>query len=65
MSLNIEIIEMKDILDDLTIEKFFNIIQKKTFISNNIKKKLIKGFKNKGILNIRILKLYYEKNNKN
>ena len=57
--------ENKKLNDDLTIEKFFNLIQKKTFISNNIKKKLIKGFKKKGILNLRILKLYYEKNNKN
>lgn len=54
--------ETNKINNNDTIEVFFDIIQKNANISNTIKKKLIKAFKKKGILNVRVLKLFYDKN---
>ena len=47
--------------ENLSIDEFFEKVQKETNIQNNIKIKLIKAFKKKGILNIKILMLFYEK----
>ena len=47
--------------ENLSIDEFFEKVQKETNIPNNIKKKLINAFKKKGILNIKILMLFYEK----
>ena len=47
--------------NNLSIEDFFEIVQKETNITNNIKKKLVNTFKKKGILNVKILILFYEK----
>jgi hypothetical protein len=47
--------------DNLSIEDFFEKVQKETNIPNNIKKKLVNAFKKKGILNVKILILFYEK----
>ena len=46
-----------------TIDTFFNVVQKSTGVSNVIKKKLIKAFRKKGILNVRILVLAFNKYN--
>ena len=47
--------------DNLSIDEFFEKVQKETNIPNNIKKKLVNAFKKKGILNVKILLLFYEK----
>ena len=47
--------------ENLSIEDFFEKVQKETNIPNNIKKKLVNAFKKKGILNVKILMLFYEK----
>ena len=44
-----------------SIDEFFGKVQKETNIPNNIKKKLVNAFKKKGILNVKILLLFYEK----
>ena len=44
-----------------SIEDFFEKVQKETNIPNNIKKKLVKAFKKKGIFNVKILILFYKK----
>ena len=44
-----------------SIDDFFERVQKETNIPNNIKKKLVNAFKKKGILNVKILILFYEK----
>ena len=46
-----------------TIDTFFNVVQKNTGVSNGIKKKLVKAFRKKGILNVRILALAFNKYN--
>lgn len=51
-----------EIRENEMIEEFFNRIQKETSISTFVKKKLIKAFKSKGILNVKTLKLYLNKN---
>ena len=48
-------------MENLSIDEFFEKVQKETNIPNNIKKKLVNAFKKKGILNIKILMLFYEK----
>ena len=58
---NFSIMENKKIPNEETIDNFFELVQKETFISNSIKKKLVKAFKKIGILNIKILKLFHEK----
>ena len=60
-SMNFSIMENKKIPNEETIDNFFELVQKETFISNSIKKKLVKAFKKIGILNIKILKLFHEK----
>ena len=50
-----------DSFEKLSIEEFFEKVQKETNIPNNIKKKLINAFKKKGILNVKILILFYKK----
>ncbi len=60
-SINFSINENKKILNEETIENFFELVQKETFISNSIKKKLVKAFKKIGIMNVKILKLFHEK----
>ena len=47
--------------DNLSIEDFFEKVQKETDIPNSIKKKIVNAFKKKGILNVKILILFYEK----
>ena len=47
--------------DNESIDDFFEKVQKETNIPNNIKKKLVNAFKKKGILNVKILLLFYEK----
>jgi hypothetical protein len=47
--------------DNESIDSFFERVQKETNIPNNIKKKLVNAFKKKGILNVKILMLFYEK----
>ena len=47
--------------EKLSIEEFFDKVQNETNIQNNIKKKLINAFKKKGILNVKILILFYKK----
>ena len=47
--------------ENLSIDEFFEKVQKETNIPNNIRKKLINAFKKKGILNVKILILFYEK----
>ena len=47
--------------ENLSIEEFFERVQQETNIPNNIKKKLVKSFRKKGILNVKILMLFYEK----
>ena len=47
--------------EKLSIEEFFEKVQNETNIQNNIKKKLINAFKKKGILNVKILILFYKK----
>ena len=42
-------------------EDFFEKVQKETNIPNNVKKKLVNAFKKKGIFNVKILLLFYEK----
>ncbi len=44
-----------------SIDEFFEKVQKETNIPNNIKKKLLVAFKKKGINNVKILKLFYQK----
>ena len=44
-----------------SIDEFFEKVQKETNIPNHIKKKLVNAFKKKGILNVKILLLFYEK----
>ena len=46
-----------------SIDLFFDVVQKNTNISNLIKNKLIKAFRKKGILNVRILILAFNKYN--
>lgn len=46
-----------------TIDTFFNVVQKNTGVSNAIKKKLVKALRKKGILNVRILVLAFNKYN--
>ena len=61
---NEDIIEknpIKENLKNLSIDEFFEKVQKETNIPNNIKKKLVNAFKKKGILNVKILILFYEK----
>ena len=60
-SINFSINENKRISNEETIENFFELVQKETFINNSIKKKLVKAFKNIGIMNVKILKLFHEK----
>ncbi len=60
-SFNFSINENKRISNEETIENFFELVQKETFISNSVKKKLVKAFKNIGIMNVKILKLFHEK----
>ena len=60
-SINFSMNENKRISNEETIENFFELVQKETFISNSIKKKLVKAFKNIGIMNVKILKLFHEK----
>ena len=60
-SINFSINENKRISNEETIENFFELVQKETFINNSIKKKLVKAFKNIGIMNVKILKLFNEK----
>ena len=53
--------ENKSIKENESIDDFFEKVQKETNIPNNIKKKLVNAFKKKGILNVKILLLFYEK----
>ena len=53
--------EDKSIKENESIDEFFEKVQKETNIPNNIKKKLANAFKKKGILNVKILLLFYEK----
>jgi len=48
-------------IENESIEDFFEKVQKETNIPNNIKKKLVNAFKKKGIFNVKILLLFYEK----
>ena len=52
---------LNESLSNMSIEEFFEKVQKETNIPNNIKKKLVNAFKKKGILNVKILILFYEK----
>ena len=54
-------VEKEKNFENLSIEEFFERVQQETNIPNNIKKKLVKSFKKKGILNVKILMLFYEK----
>ena len=47
--------------NDESIVNFFEKIQKETNIANNTKRKLIAAFKKKGILNVKMLRLFYKK----
>lgn len=64
MKLNEEI-EEKQVINyqdnDESIVNFFEKIQKETNIANNTKRKLIAAFKKKGILNVKMLRLFYQK----
>ena len=53
--------EGKSEKENESIDNFFERVQKETNIPNNIKKKLVNAFKKKGILNVKILILFYEK----
>ena len=53
--------EEKPEMKNESIDDFFEKVQKETNIPNNIKKKLVNAFKKKGILNVKILILFYEK----
>ena len=53
--------EDKSMKENESIDDFFEKVQKETNIPNNIKKKLVNAFKKKGILNVKILLLFYEK----
>ena len=55
--------EDKSMKENESIDDFFEKVQKETNIPNNIKKKLVNAFKKKGILNVKILLLFYEKYN--
>lgn len=44
-----------------SIDEFFEKVQKETNIPNSTKKKLVKAMKMKGIFNVNILKLFYQK----
>ena len=48
-------------IENESIEDFFEKVQKETNIPNNVKKKLVNAFKKKGIFNVKILLLFYEK----
>ena len=48
-------------LENESIDNFFDKVQKETNIPNNIKKKLVNAFRKKGIFNVKILNLFYEK----
>lgn len=48
-------------INDESIDEFFEKVQKETNIPNNTKKKLLAAFKKKGILNVKILLLFYKK----
>ena len=61
MNINEEKKEEKIDKDNESIDDFFEKVQKETNIPNNIKKKLVNAFKKKGILNVKILLLFYEK----
>ena len=54
-------IENIEKIENESIEDFFEKVQKETNIPNNIKKKLVNAFKKKGIFNVKILLLFYEK----
>ena len=56
-----EKINKSENFENLSIDEFFEIVKKETNIPNNIKKKLVNAFKKKGILNVKILLLFYEK----
>ena len=60
MNLNEEKKEKAE-LENESIDDFFEKVQKETNIPNHIKKKLVNAFKKKGILNVKILLLIYEK----
>ena len=47
--------------ENLSIDDFFEKVQKETNIPDKIKKKLVNAFKKKGILNVKILMLFYHK----
>ena len=61
MNINEEMKEENQDKDNESIDDFFEKVQKETNIPNNIKKKLVNAFKKKGILNVKILLLFYEK----
>ena len=63
MNINEEKRELSNIpnIENESIDNFFEKVQKETNIPNNIKKKLVNAFKKKGILNVKILNLFYEK----
>ena len=63
MNINEEKRESSNIhnIENESIDNFFEKVQKETNIPNNIKKKLVNAFKKKGILNVKILNLFYEK----
>lgn len=46
-----------------TIEHFFELVKKNTYIKKAVMKKLIQAFKKKGIHNVKILRLFKEKHN--
>ncbi len=48
-------------IENESIEEFFEKVQKETNIPNNVKKKLVNAFKKKGIFNVKILSLFYQK----
>lgn len=51
------------ISNEETIENLFESVQRNSNITNTTKKKLIRAFKNKGIHNVRVLKLFIDKYN--
>ena len=61
MNINEEKKEEDKSKENESIDEFFEKVQKETNIPNNIKKKLVNAFKKKGILNVKILILFYEK----
>ena len=57
--------DRKELNDDDSVDKLYDIIQKRTNIPTMIKNKLIKAFKSKGIYNVRTFKLYLSENYQN